>query len=245
MNEKTALKPKGHWDKSCIFLLLSFYSPLQGVRCISTHCSIFCSESLQQSWRHWGSVPHKHADFNAEDQTKFPFKGPLNKQAQKKPEVRPYTPILSFTRSSASQKYCTSPLDNLYQVHQLNKTGSAFHRCCKDKSSEQSQWARSKWKCFRFVSRKRLSSLHTARVKSEPGKLPLLWWMQHAVYHIISHFSQINLPTLRTDTSSKILHPKPVRLKSKRHTNSSCCFTEHKEEFYCFSYNQIMSLSFL
>lgn len=106
----------------------------------------------------------------------------------------------------------------------------------KDRSSEQSQWARSKRKHFWFVSRKRLSPLHTARVKSEPGKLRLLWWLWHAINHINLGEVENNLPAPRTDTSSKILHPKPVHLKSNQHTNSSCCLTEHKEEFYCFSY---------
>lgn len=63
---------------------------------------------------------------------KFPSR--TSKQVgSRKPEVRPYTPIF-FIHSLASKKYCTSPLDNLYRVHQLNKTGSAFHRCCKEKT---------------------------------------------------------------------------------------------------------------
>lgn len=159
----------------------------------------------------------------------------ISQQAgSRKPEVTLYTSMLPLPISS--QKHCPSPLDNLYRVHQWNKTGSAFHRCCKGKARGQNRTREVGGnRSVSDVSAERDCHLFTSQSEMRT------WEATSAIMDVTPHYPQYFLfpktsPSSRTVTSSKVFDPEPSHLKSNQHTNSSCCFTKHKGKFYCFSH---------
>lgn len=137
VNEETALKQKGCWGKSCIFLLLSFFPPSRSSIQSSTLQQFMCRiivakvEALRLSATQKCSLHCRGSDWGC-------ITRPLSKQAQESLKWD-FTSLCYLYQLLFQSKHCPSPLDNLYQVHQWNKTGSAFHRCCKGKARGQNR----------------------------------------------------------------------------------------------------------
>lgn len=161
--------------------------------------------------------------------------GPLSKQAQEslRWDFTPpcYLLLIPFpVKSTAPHLWiiCTKFING-------TKLDQLFINAAKEKQEVRTEPGRQKRTEAFQMCQQRGSHLFTLKVKWEPGKLHLLWWMWHPIIQNIS-YSPKHLPAPRTVTSSQVLHPEPSHLKSNQHTNSSCCFTKHKEEFYCFSH---------
>lgn len=104
---------------------------------------------------------------------------------------------VTFTHSFSSPRHCSSPLDNLYQVHQWNKTGSAFHRCCKRKTRGQNTTREVEGnRSVSDVTTERVCHLFTLQSKMRS------WEATPAIMDVTHHYPQYFLFT-KTSSSSQ------------------------------------------
>lgn len=193
---------------------------------VQNHCS-----------RGWGTEAQCHTKmFTSLQRLRLRLPYRTSKQAgSRKPEVRLYTSVLPSPTPFPVKG--TAPHLWIIGTEFINgtKLDQLLIDAAKEKQEVRTQPGRLKGTEVFQMCQQSLSPLHTTKWNENLGSYTCYDGCDTSLPTVFPT-PQKHLPAPRTVSSSKVLHPKPSHLKSNQHTNSGCCFTKHKEEFYCFSH---------